>query len=535
LSVRLADGTRDQHVTKACRSLSFTKTAPGGHSDASMRLLIDRKTWADLGDSDQVWIYDRRSGATAWEGYTTFPDLAEDRLSGQSIDLAAKGGADLLLDDRRALVYIDQGGDAWSVSPNLSPSAQTSWAAHPNGNTGQGVLVGFPPGYSVGTGATAGMGYVFDGSDMEFGAIAFAIRGGSVDAGYQLNMLWSGTSPGSAGMTTLTGGPLSASGYVGDGIRPASGTNLIGLNIVRIGGTTNVTADNVWAHYGDMRVLGRRMDKFGALVSGAGGMVTADYVLASWVVADLMGRMMPWADPAASTIETTTAHIDQLAYWQAVPVSQVLDDLALWEADMLYEVLASTTPGKRVFNYRRWPGLDSPRYEVTTRDGYSRPGSDQGQCNRLIVSYTDKEGHANTETVTAVVPDLDSKGRIRHAEGIALPGVSDESSAQAIGAQTLAAINANAVTSMRVTVKRPVLDLYYGQLVQPWEIEPGYPARVRETGDVQRLTQMTYQWDDNGTSQADLTLGLPVLSPAQRLKRLDAKSGSSFTPSPIRT
>lgn len=520
LAVRLFDGLRDQHVTKACESYSWTKTAPGGHSRASVRLNVTRDDWPDLGDSDRLVFSDRVGGATAWEGYANQPgnDYSE---TGEGFDLTAKGGADRLADDRRALLYIDQAGDPWNRNPNLSATARADWSTNPNTGA-QGVMVGFPPGFPVAAGHTAEMAYQFNASDMEFGAIEFSVRGGSVDTAYSVRMNWSGVSNGGINMATLTTSPLSGGGYVGDGTLPASGTTGLGLSITRTTGSGNVPNDTSWAHYAGIKILGRRRDKFGTLVSGAAGMVRTTHVLASEVVADLIGRMLPWVDAAGSTIETTNAQIDQLTYWQAVSAAQVLDDLGLWDADMLHEVLHTTGTGKHILNYRSWP--TSHRYEISTRDGYTQPGSDQGLCNRVIVSWTDADGHPQTYLGTAYVPALEDAGRVRHADAITLPdGQGSLANATAIAAEVLYDINQQA-TSATAVVKRPIYDITLGRLVQPWEIEPGYLVRVRETGDLLRLTQMTYDWSRDGTSRANLTLGRPVLSLNQRLKRLERRA-----------
>ena len=64
----------------------------------------------------------------------------------------------------------------------------------------------------------------------------------------------------------------------------------------------------------------------------------------------------------------------------------------------------------------------------------------------------------------------------------------------------------------RVVVRRHLTDALTGRRAAPWELEPGYLVQVVETGDVLRLTEVTYNDDD---CSADLTLGDPVRSPPQ--------------------
>ena len=68
-------------------------------------------------------------------------------------------------------------------------------------------------------------------------------------------------------------------------------------------------------------------------------------------------------------------------------------------------------------------------------------------------------------------------------------------------------------------MRRPIVDRLTGNTVMPWELEPGYLARVRETGDELRVTLAGY--DDDATAMA-LTLGTPVLTREQRIARIDA-------------
>jgi hypothetical protein len=66
-------------------------------------------------------------------------------------------------------------------------------------------------------------------------------------------------------------------------------------------------------------------------------------------------------------------------------------------------------------------------------------------------------------------------------------------------------------------VRRPIVDQLTGNMVMPWEIEPGYLCRVRETGDDLRITQVDYD-DDRLLDAADARDAGP--DGEQRLARL---------------
>lgn len=523
LPIRLVTGGRDQHVTSKARGLSFTKTAPGGHHSARVRLIVAQRDWSDLGPADRLYIYDPRDGTTVWEGYTTNPTPTRSD-TGEGYDLAALGGMTLASDDRRALVYIDQEQTWWRRNPSGAQpqSARTDWSTNPvSGLTG--MMLGFQPGQPIGTGMLAEMGYYgFTESDMEFGAFYANGSDGTTDLGYEKRIAWSPPFASTYNGNLNTAGTL-INIYVGAGIIPV-GTTGLALELVRTGGATNVADDDHWSHYHLVKVLGRRRTQTGELVatdpSGPGGMIRNTHVLTHEVVADVVGRMLNQVDRAGASIDaTSTVAIDQLAYRQPTTASNVFDDLMAQEPDFLWEILESNGRGHR-FAWRRWS--TTARYEVPVRD-WSARGGDVALANRLTVSWTEATAAGNDQptprsiTVVADVPRLGS--RIVHAEPVTLPpGRGSLANAQRIGAELLAA-RADPPMAGTAVVRRPIVDRLTGRLVPPWRIEPGHLVRLRETGDVLRLTEMTYD-DDAGT--ATLTLGEPSLTDDQRIARLTA-------------
>lgn len=520
LAVRIKDGTRDVHVTDGCRSLSFTKTAPGGHQSAQLRLNLPRADFPDLGDADRLWYYDPRTGATIWEGYTNAPGTSQERGAGEGFDLTALGGMSLATDDRRALHYVDREQGNWRRSTASAASARTEWTTVPIVTNGNALVMGFTPGQPIGTGSYAALEYPFDQTDMEFGHAWFGVDGGKTDAAYKTefhynNGSWTAFDFGGTLSTTLNN-PI-----IPDAADPGwpipDGVVIFALALLRTGGATTIADDTTYAAWpaANMAILGRLLDKTGTRV----GISTNSYVLASEVVTDLLGRiLLPVCDGVAAAIAVTTVHLEQLVYWQAVTARTVLDDLGLWEPDYLWEILHTNSSGKHVFNWRAWP--TTARYEISTADGYSKPGTDSGQCNRLVVRYTDEAGVPQTYTATAAVSALDDVGRVRHADPITLSaGQGSATDAAAIGTDVLADLNAGASAASAV-VRRRITDLATGHQVEPFEIEPGYLVRVRETGDLLRLTEMTYDWSVDGASSARLSLGRPRLTVEQRVARL---------------
>jgi hypothetical protein len=515
LAVKVDDGHQQRHVTDYARGLRFSKSAPGGHKDASVRLVLPRGFFQDLGPADKLYIYDARNATTVWEGYTERPGPAQGPL-GDTYDLRAVGGMALAGDETRPLIYLTRDlGDFFKSTASVpSGTLETGdWLVNP---VYQRVRSQITPGAPIGNGSiVAADNTVLRRAGMTLGAVKVYVTSGRNDTNYRAT-LYTGT--GSVDIGDLT--KMSTTGvdeHKFAGTDFGSGTeDLVALALRRhTGGATNIATDDVWTDFVDVHILGQRMTRHGVLLSGSGGLVSASSVLAHQVVEDLLGRVLTMCDPTLSTVETTIEEIDQLAYPDGITAAGVLDDLGLWE-DYLWEILHSTSSGLHLFNYRAWP--TEVRYELTTADGYTPDASDSDLCNRIAVTWTDPTGTRHTEIVTAYVPALDDQvpPRVKDAEAIALPdGVGSQALAQRIGSQVLASLN-EPPKAGKAVVRRPVMDLLTGNLVQPWELQPGYLVRLRQTGDVLRLTHMEYVDDD---CAAYLTVGQPSLTVDQRAAR----------------
>ncbi|UIU47058.1 hypothetical protein [Microcystis phage MinS1] len=539
ITVRIHDGDTDRSVTRHVRGLRIRRTAPGGFAQLQMRLDLPRTAFYDLGPADRVWVYDALTGEVLFEGFIENPgDVDGD--GGQGFDLTAVGTQILASDTSQPLHYIDRDLDLWQqyVAGASATSSSADTSDDPTGATpGEGLLTQFNPGQPIGTNYVAQSGYEgFRTGGLEFGALYVALKSGKIDANFETDLAWA-TSGGSAfaGLGgTLKTDTVTGSRFVGAGEgHPPAGSIAIALRLRRTGGATNVIDDDTWSWFHDVRVLGRRMNRHGQLVTGLGtgataderaedGMAANDHVRASWVVADLLGRVLTQVDAVAAVIEPTTAEIDQLVYRDGAKARQVLDDLQLFEPDMLWEILESGPSGYR-FTYRRWATAE--RYVISTRDGYRAPGADTDLCNRIAIYWDDAKGNRQTTIVTASSEQypslmaLEVIGRVKDADPITLPaGRGSEANAQLIGQQILAE-KAGAPKAATATVRRRVLDLYTGAYVWPWQILPGHLVRVQETGDLQRLTEVEY---DDAAGASTLTLGTPVLTEDQRIARLDA-------------
>lgn len=520
LAVRVRDGHTDRHVTTHTKGLKFKITAPGGHHSASMQIRVPTDTFPDLSPADKLWIYDTRTGETLWEGYIEGPGATRGPR-GESYDITAIGGVLLASDQSQPLIYIDREAPPWVRYVGAAPSSQAAPGTNPADDTTEGLLAQFPPGQPIGTNAVAQIGYsVISAAGMEVGSVTVVTDSGKIDAGYSNELAYTdGTTPGAIQLPPVTGisttAAAKATRWIGEPGHFPAGTIAVALRLIRTGGATNIADDNTWTHFSQVAVTGRRMDRHGVLLTGATELLSAEHVLAHWVAEDLLGRVLTMCDPDTAVIDPGTWEIDQLAYRDGVKAAQVLEDLAKWEPDMTWEILGTGPSGLHRFNFRAWP--TAPRYEISTADGYELTGGEIDLCNRIAVNWTDAQGQAQVTVVTTLVPELDGTGRVRDAEPVTLPvGQGSAANAQRIGEQVLAA-KADPPTAATATVARPILDHLTGTRVMPWEIQPGYLARVRETGEDLRITEMEFVDAD---CAATLTLGEPALTDEQRIARL---------------
>lgn len=513
LSVRINDGQTDRIVSRHCRGLKFTKVAPGGHKALSVHVDLPRDTFNELGPEDRIYVYDARTTRTIIEGYLENPTPV-DGPDGQAYDLAAAGAMALPNDETRALIYVTKGLDEWEPDP---ATAAYSGAALGVKSSGQRVQI--PSGSVI---ATSGFGSIrntiLNRAGMNLGAFTVDVFGGKTDTGWKPAASTDGgylANLGAGGSGTLSTSHLVSTKWVGTDF---TSSTILYFFLQRLGLATTVADDISWAQFDAISILGQRMDRNGTLLTGSAGLVSATQVLASQVVEDLLGRLMTFCDAAAAQVDTTTFGITELSYPSGVKAAGVLNDLAVYEADFLWEVLESLDNGKHRFNYRAWP--TTPRYEVSVKDGWRETGSDVDLCNRILVTYTDETGKTQTEPVTAddigVTDPL--PGRVKDADPVTLPGTGSATIAIRIGGQILAD-KINPPKAGTVLVRRPIADHLTGNMAMPWELETGYLCRIRETGDDLRITQADY--DDDQDCSMLLTLGTPVLTDEQRLARLD--------------
>lgn len=532
LHVSIDDGVQVLDVTKYTKGLTFRKTAPGGHESAAMTINRPLATFPNLGPADRCTITNGETGRVIWgAGYTENPGQQAGG-EGESFQLSVQGGMALASDQAERLIYLDRTLDDWRTDDyhGQFPSAEADAGQYPDGSgtrAGQAALVAqFQSGQPPTTNSQTGLVYDdFKGSVMQLGGIAGYWLGGTSDTGYKLELIAEpevGGDPIVQISLSTTGAAVFA---LCDGTTLPPGRTGIVFRLRRSGAATNVTTEKFWGALGEVAVLGQLVDRNGTArnmatfshVNTAATPVSA-YVLASEVAEDLLGRLLKRCNAATAQIDATTAQIDQLAFAEPTRAADVFGELLRHEPDFDWGIGATDAAGMHAFWWRAWPTV--PRYRISTTDGYDAPGDENPLCNRVAVTWSDAKGVTQVTMVGIYVPELGDRspilngvvdpafvGRIKDADPINLPdGTGSAANALRVGTQLLTR-KADAPKSGTATIDRPLQDLYTGLEVMPWQLEPGYPALVQETGEVQRLTVVEY---DDDQAAANLTLGSPL-------------------------
>nr|MDT0660870.1 hypothetical protein [Micromonospora sp. DSM 115978] len=482
LAVQLRTGRTNRQVTSQVRDLVLRWTDPGGY--ASAQIALDRPL---DGQPDEIAYYgrllvtDARHGGIVWDGELEDPGRSNSG-DGQVWDLAAIGGQSHTRDRTVPLIYIDRDLSRWTeVETTACPDGQRSVTEDEVIFPGQPSLIhripdGTPVRASSATHVSTRYLPLYR-SGQALARINYQWDAGRSDASLRIRTYVRNTATWSTSPTLARDDAANTAGG-------AASARVIDTNWtagrdgpeVRLQwtGSASVIGDDVtWAAFADLVVQATRYDAGGTELT-TGASYTTDSVLASQVVADLLGRLLPTYDGAGATIATTTHPIEQLAYPDGVTPDRVLADLLALEAGHTWRVWERTPAGFQ-FEFVELPTV--VRYEASVIDGYSAPGSADGLYDRVTVRWVDPTGQPRTTARTATVPELTAAGRTRQGWLDLGADVASDSDAERAGDQWLAD-RGTPPNAGRLVVARPILDRETGRMVQPWEIRPGL-IRVR--------------------------------------------------------
>lgn len=483
LAVRLKTARADKYVTRELRDLSFRIVVPGGFASCSIDL--DRPLELDPDEFElygSMIVYDTRDASVEWEGRIEDPGRGADER-GRIWNINSVGGMAHASDRRAPLVYIDQDLQDFVERARLSKHAGRTETMQDSNDT-PALKFSFDRGTVLLQYEYVGLRYQrMIENGLKLGAVNYTWDGGVTDADFAVR---AHVRTGLAGASTLiranllnaAGSGLSRKAVTTDW---PNGANVLELTLWEIGaggtGAGGVPDDVHYALFGTVSVQQLRRDASGNELTGIGN-YPADTVTSAQVVADLLGRLLPKYDGANAAIAAGTYGIDQLMYENGITPAEVLGDIMdNFETDKFWAAWETGPTGLYRFEWTSWP--TSVRYECDASDGFSAPGSAVDLYNKVHVRRTGPNGRTKTVTRNRAVQALTDAGLTREATIDLADEISSAANAVRAGDQFLAQ-HATAPNQGTLQIRRPILDILTGQMVQPWQLRPGNLIRVRD-------------------------------------------------------
>jgi hypothetical protein len=476
LSVRLETGQVDLHVTNELRHLKFKRVDMGGY--ASAELVISRPIGllpTEVDYFSKVYIYGL-SHLPEWEGRVE--DLGtESSAEGEVWRIAAVGGMAHASDRSVPLYYVWRGPEGFIKARSASgeqQNTQVSAGDDPGGSGEQSLVLSFPTGMTVPTnGACTAYFLGIENAGQNLAVFDYSWDAGLTSASWELRGFSSGSNVVRT-QSASTAGAGNSTALVGTGAFAFGDSRPI-LQFRWTGAASGTgTSDIVWASFKDIVMATTTYTKSGTEQSS--GYSSADkQILASTVVADLLGRLLDQYDGDTAEIATTSYQINHLAWPDGVTAREVLDYLVELEPGYRWEVLESNSAGKYRFRWVQRP--TSVRYEADLEAGITMPASANQVFNAVSVFYTDGLGQKVSVRSTSTVPDLDDAGLTREAR-LDLDNSANATDAAEAG-QSFLEEHAKPPAQGRLTIAKPIHDLTMGKMAQPWEIQAGELIRVR--------------------------------------------------------
>lgn len=479
LEVRLVARDTDRFISLEVDDLEYASAVPGGYSMASFRLSrplsIDP---AELHWFTKCYIYDGRNGLTVFQGTLTDPGrlVASD---GERWAVTVEGPVAHAHDKVVPWVYVDQNLERWLDYYLNSPGGRSE--KQPTADVAATGRIKLSVGVNESALAGFARGYQYNGlreTGQHLARMAYSWDTGKTDANWNLRMrIGNGTLASLEDDVTWN-----VAGGTGGGVITtdwASTIDLTAFTIERFTSTDTPAAETAWAIFTDI-ILRGTIYGLGATELTAAADYANDYILASEVVKDLLGRLLPEWDVANASVAATSYQIKQLAYPDGASAYQILQDLLMLEPGYFWAVWEDGPGLKPAFTYQAWPAI--VELEATTEDGFDSPGSTTDLYDKVNVRWRDILGRIRRTERTNTVPLLSDAGKTRTAFIDIADVMGDSLNADRVGDQFLAE-HASPPNAGTLTVARPITNIEIGRTLQPWELPrhaPGKLIRVRD-------------------------------------------------------
>jgi hypothetical protein len=475
LAVRVRNTRYDGLVTGYLHGgVKFTKTDPGGFRAASFT--VDQRLGfrSDMIQPySRVYVYNKRNGDCVFEGDVSHPGRSMN-ADGSLLDVQVEGGVERLNDWSGQRIFIDRDMQGWNIS-NTSTNGTSVVTGESRGGSGDNALtLAFPNSFHVETNYRAEAGYFrIRESGQELGWLNYAWDCGLI--GWTVRSIVTPPSTVARSQPSSTSGSGGSGAVVGGAI--PTGANVAYLQFIWFGGSSSTgTADTVWTSFLRTIVTARLRNKDGSFLAGGS---YDDYVTAPKVWGDMLGTIL------ASTFDGSAAQIDtgdgvniaHLAYPDGVTPMQVADDLMKFEPSCTY-IVGPSTPGIDKYSITWMSRTNTVRYEfMTWADEYSAGAQPVDQYNEAVTRWKSPTGLAKSTVTTQSIPEMTAMGRTRRFFQNLDDAIADDVNATNSNS---AVLNDHRFPQNggQIKIARPVVDLFTGRRVQPFEIQPGYLCRI---------------------------------------------------------
>lgn len=476
LAVRLRTTNADTFVSAEVDNLSFRSTVPGGFASAQMTLnrplSLDPPEIQLYGD---LIVYDGRSGKTVWQGRLEDPGRAAG-AQGEKWAVTAVGPAAHTRDRTQPLIYVDRSLERWfrHVDAATQPDGTERIQPDQGGSAVTSLHLQHPRGTVVPTDGVIGREYrAIREAGQKLARVDYNTDAGQTAATWFEQLVTVPSVTIARSQTQATGGNAASARVVVTDWADGDDQPEVRL-LINPGGT--VAGDTGWSSFMNLYVVAMRFNK-DATEKTTG--YTTSTVLASEIVADLLGRLLTEYDGANATVTATTYAITQLAYPDGVTAADVLKDLMQIEPGFYWAAYEESTliAGRFRFEWTAWPS--TVRYEASAQDGLDSPGSATDLYNAVMVRWRDTDGTIKRTVRTQTVAVLTAAGLTRQAFIDLGDEVASSANAIQVGDRFLAE-HATPPNAGTLTVGSQIFDSVLGMRVSPWEIRPGYLIRVRD-------------------------------------------------------
>lgn len=476
LAVRVSNARVDQMLTGyVIGDLHFTKTDPGGHRAASFTVSQKLGFRTDMVQPySRIYIYNQHNGDTVFEGDVSHPGrtVSDD---GAVLEIQVEGGVERLNDWSGQRIFIDQDMTAWELSNQSTRGGLAATGDDLGGSGADSLTLSFPNSFHVDLNYRSEVTYDrIREAGQTLGRVNYSWDGG-LGTGWLIRLIVSSPSTVARSQVVSTAGSGGSGAVVGGGIPVGADVPFMQFIWPNAGGSSTGTTDVTWVSIMGLTVVARLHLKDGSFkTSGYVDWVTADVV---WE--DMLGDMLSGSfDGSNASLDLGTGYnITQLAYPDGVTPMQVADALMGFEPACTYLVGASN-PINDKYTITWMSRSDVPRYEFSTwADTHSGGAQAVEQYNEAVARWRAPTGVVRSTVTTQSVPEMSAAGRTRRYYQDLTDTVSSATNATQANA-TVLNDHRFPLNGGQVTVSRPVVDLWTGRTVQPYEIEPGYIARI---------------------------------------------------------